>query len=73
VDNNITRELVINYAFSRNIDFLDLRADGRRISAFPKMPAKEGNLKLVDTGDAMCYSCQDPASLRLEGLTRGIE
>lgn len=71
VDNDITRELVINYAFSKNINFLDLRADGRRISAFPKMPAKEHNLKLVDAGDATCYSCQDPASLRLGRIDKG--
>lgn len=71
VDNDITRELVINYAFSRNINFLDLRADGRRISAFPKMPAKEYNLKLVDADDATCYSCQDPASLRLGRIDKG--
>jgi len=71
VDNDITRELVINYAFSRNIDFLDLRADGRRISAFPKMPAKEDNLKLIDTGDATCYSCQDTASLRAGRIDKG--
>lgn len=71
VDNDITRELVINYAFSKDIDFLDLRADGRRISAFPKMPAREYNLKLVDSGDATCYSCQDPASLRLGRIDKG--
>ncbi len=71
VDNDITRELVINYAFSKNINFLDLRADGRRISAFPKMRAKEYNLKLVDAGDTTCYSCQDPASLRLGRIDKG--
>ncbi len=71
VDNDITRALVINYAFSKNINFLDLRADGRRISAFPKMPEKEYNLKLVDAGDATCYSCQDPASLRLGRIDKG--
>lgn len=71
VDNDTTWELVINYAFSRNINFLDLRADGRRISAFPKMPTKEGNLKLVDADDTICYSCQDPASLRLGRIDKG--
>ncbi len=71
VDNDITRKLVINYAFSRNINFLDLRADGRRISAFPRMPAKEYNLKLVDADDITCYSCQDPASLRLGRIDKG--
>jgi molybdopterin/thiamine biosynthesis adenylyltransferase len=71
VDNDTTRELVINYAFSKNIDFLDLRADGRRISAFPKMPTWEDNLKLIDVGDATCYSCQDPASLRLGRIDKG--
>ncbi|WAM22667.1 MAG: ThiF family adenylyltransferase (plasmid) [Candidatus Methanoperedens sp.] len=71
VDNDTTRELVINYAFSRNIDFLDLRADGRRISAFPKMPTREENLKLIDAGDTTCYSCQDPASLRVGRIDKG--
>lgn len=71
VDNDITRELVINYAFSMDINFLDLRADGRRISAFPRMPAKEHNLKLVDADDAASYSCQDPASLRLGRIDKG--
>ncbi len=71
VDNDITRELVINYAFSKNINFLDLRADGRRISAFPKMPEKEYNLKLIDADDATCYSCQDPTSLRLGRIDKG--
>jgi molybdopterin/thiamine biosynthesis adenylyltransferase len=71
VDNDTTRELVINYAFSKNIEFLDLRADGRRISAFPKMLTREGNLKLVDADDATCYSCQDPASLRLGRIDKG--
>ncbi len=71
VDNDITRELVINYAFSKNIEFLDLRADGRRISAFPKMPTREDNLKLVDAGDTTCYSCQDAASLRQGRIDKG--
>jgi molybdopterin/thiamine biosynthesis adenylyltransferase len=71
VDNDLTRELVINHAFSKNIDFLDLRADGRRISAFPKMPAREYNLKLIDAGDATCYSCQDTASLKLGRIDKG--
>jgi molybdopterin/thiamine biosynthesis adenylyltransferase len=71
VDNDPTRELVINYAFSKNINFLDLRADGRRISAFPKMQLKEDNLKLVDVRDLTCYSCQDAASLRRGRIDKG--
>lgn len=71
VDNDITRELVINHAFSKNIDFLDLRADGRRVSAFPRLSTKEENLRLIDAGDATCYSCQDPATLKLGRIDKG--
>ncbi len=71
VDNDITRGFVINHAFSKNIDFLDLRADGRRVSAFPRLSTKEENLRLIDAGDATCYSCQDPASLKLGRIDKG--
>jgi molybdopterin/thiamine biosynthesis adenylyltransferase len=60
VDNEPTRELIIQYAFKKGIQFLDLRATGRHICAFPKLDKIEDNLKYVDIDDITCYSCQAP-------------
>ncbi len=70
VDNELTRELVIIYCFKHGIDFLDLRASGRVISAFPKLE-NEGNLILVDSADTTCYSCQDKATLTQGRIDKG--
>jgi tRNA A37 threonylcarbamoyladenosine dehydratase len=71
VDNEPTRELIINYAFKNNIGFLDLRATGRRICAFPKLDKIEDNLKFVDIQDTTCYSCQDKESLKRGRIDNG--
>jgi molybdopterin/thiamine biosynthesis adenylyltransferase len=71
VDNEPTRELVINYCFSKNIDFLDLRASGRLISAFPKLEQASDNLKFVDSADTVCYSCQDRNTLQQGKIDKG--
>jgi molybdopterin/thiamine biosynthesis adenylyltransferase len=71
VDNDPTREMVIKYCFSKNIDFLDLRSSGRIISAFPKLENANDNLKFVDGNDATCYSCQDRDTLLLGRIDKG--
>jgi molybdopterin/thiamine biosynthesis adenylyltransferase len=71
VDNDPTRELVIKYCFSKNIEFLDLRSSGRIISAFPKLEKASDNLKFVDGNDATCYSCQDHNTLLLGRIDKG--
>ncbi len=65
-DNNPTRELVITHCFEKNVDFIDLRASGRIISAFPKLGRKEENLNFVDVDDTTCYSCQDKSTGKID-------
>lgn len=65
-DNNPTRELVITHCFEKDADFIDLRASGRIISAFPKLGKKEDNLNFVDSEDTTCYSCQDKSTGRVD-------
>lgn len=64
VDNEKTRALVVNHCFIHHKEFLDLRSDGRRISAFPKLGKKEDNLAFIDQEDSGSYSCQDKESLK---------
>ena len=71
VDNDPTRELVIKYCFSKNVDFLDLRSSGRTVSAFPKLEKASNNLKFVDSNDAVCYSCQDRNNLLMDRIDEG--
>jgi len=71
VDNDSTREIVIKYCFSKNVDFLDLRSSGRIISAFPKLEKANDNLKFVDGNDATCYSCQDRNNLLMGRIDKG--
>jgi tRNA A37 threonylcarbamoyladenosine dehydratase len=71
VDNDPTREMVIKYCFSKNIDFLDLRASGRVISAFPKLEKISDNLRFVDGSDTVCYSCQDRGALLQGRIDKG--
>lgn len=71
VDNDPTREMVIKYCFSKNIDFLDLRSSGRVISAFPKLEKASDNLRFVDGNDTVCYSCQDRAALLQGRIDKG--
>jgi len=63
VDNDPTRKLVIEHAHRNGVEFLDLRATGRRVFAVPKLTLKE-NLKFVDAGDRAEYSCQEGADLK---------
>ncbi len=65
-DNDTTRELVITHCFEKNVDFIDLRASGRIISAFPKLGKKEENLNFIDIHDTTCYSCQDKSTGRID-------
>jgi len=71
VDNEPTREMVINYCFDKNKQFLDLRATGRIISAFPKFATREENLKFVDKEYNVSYSCQDEETLRQGMVDKG--
>jgi molybdopterin/thiamine biosynthesis adenylyltransferase len=71
VDNDPTRELVIKYCFSKQVDFLDLRSSGRTISAFPKLEKASDSLKFVDANDAVCYSCQDRNNLLMGRIDEG--
>lgn len=57
VDNDTTRQMVVKHCFEHNKQFLDLRATGRHIAAFPKI-SPEQNMKFVSS-DATCYSCQE--------------
>ena len=60
VDNDATRKLVLE----SGKEFLDLRSQGRRISAFPKLSRTEDNLAFIDEDDKKNYSCQDEESLK---------
>ncbi len=71
VDNEPTRELVITHCFKQGIEFIDLRASGRVISAFPKLQKVEDNLNFVDSADTVCYSCQDKATLNQGRIDKG--
>jgi len=71
VDNERTRELVINYAHRHNKDFIDLRANGRRIFVMPKEKNISDNLKFVDNKDLTEYSCQDKADLENNRIQLG--
>lgn len=70
VDNEPTREMVINYCFDKKKEFLDLRARGRGISAFPKLAKREDNLKWVSQ-DNVCYSCQDKERVQQGLIDKG--
>ncbi len=61
VDNDKTREWVIKYCHKNKVEFIDLRATGRRIFAMPKTTLKD-NLRFVDD-DGKEYGCQDKADL----------
>lgn len=71
VDNDVTRQMVIEHCFSKDVNFIDLRATGRRISAFPRLENKESNLTFVDSEDKVCYSCQDRDSLERGNIDKG--
>jgi len=62
VDNEQTRKLVIEYCHKHNKEFIDLRANGRRIFAMSKLTLEE-NLKFIDNNDTREYSCQDKDDL----------
>jgi tRNA A37 threonylcarbamoyladenosine dehydratase len=71
VDNEPTRETVITYCFKQGIEFIDLRASGRVISAFPKLEDINDNLKFVDGEDIVSYSCQDKDTLKQGRIDKG--
>ncbi|MFH1897817.1 MAG: ThiF family adenylyltransferase [Candidatus Desantisbacteria bacterium] len=71
VDNEPSRELIITYCFKKGIEFLDLRASGRVISAFPKQDKLSDNLKFVDGEDNASYSCQDRNTLNQGRIDKG--
>ncbi len=62
VDNEKTRKMVVEYCHKQNVEFLDLRATGRRFFAMPKTNIKE-NLKFIDSKDEKEYSCQEKEDL----------
>ena len=63
VDNEQTRQLVIEYCYKAGKEFLDLRATGRRIFALPKQRELKDSLKYVDVEDKREYSCQEKEDL----------
>jgi len=67
VDNEPTRKMVIKYCHGNGIEFLDLRATGRRLFAMPKAVTFEENIKFVDCQDTIEYSCQEQKD-REQGL-----
>ncbi len=71
VDNDATRQMVIEHCFSKDVNFIDLRATGRRISAFPRLENKDSNLKFVDREDNVCYSCQERDGLKRGNIDKG--
>ncbi len=71
VDNEKTRELIIKYCHKHDKEFIDLRADGRRIFAMPKEKRLEDNLKFVDSKDTKEYSCQDKSDLEKGFIQKG--
>jgi molybdopterin/thiamine biosynthesis adenylyltransferase len=71
VDNDKIREMVIKYAFKNGIEFLDLRATGRRVTALPKMGNVKDNLKYIDSNDTTEYSCQNAEDLEKGFIQKG--
>ncbi len=64
VDNEKTRELVIRYCHKKDVEFLDLRATGRRMFVMPKEKKLEDNLKHIDSKDLNKYSCQEKEDIK---------
>jgi molybdopterin/thiamine biosynthesis adenylyltransferase len=62
VDNEQTRKLVVEYCHKNNKQFIDLRAEGRKIFVMPKETLQE-NMKFIDTADHNEYSCQERSDL----------
>ena len=72
VDNDKTREFVVRHCHKNNIDFIDLRATGRRIFAMVKEKTLEKNLRFIDD-DNKEYSCQDKSDLDKGWVQMGNE
>jgi len=64
VDNESTRELVVKYCHNNKIEFLDIRATGRKVFVMPKLKTLQENLKFIDSKDLNSYSCQDAEDLK---------
>ncbi len=69
-DNTIVRELVFRYCHKNNIDFIDLRAEGRYVMAMPK-GTLEGDLSTLDLEDRASGSCQKESDLRKGWIQKG--
>lgn len=67
VDNDTTRQMVIEYCHKADVEFIDLRATGRRFFAMPKEKKIQDNLKFIDKTDKQEYSCQEE-----EDLEKGV-
>lgn len=67
VDNNTVRRLVIDYCFKHNVEFLDLRAQGRNVFAMPKIVK---SITFIDNDDKT-YSCQEPIDLKKGHIQKG--
>ena len=72
VDNHKTRKMVVEYCYKYGVEFLDLRATGRRFFAMPKTNLNE-NLKFIDSKDKKEYSCQEKEDLKKELYQMGNE
>ncbi len=71
VDNEPTRQMVIEYCHKHHKEFIDLRANGRRIFAMAKEKRIEDNIKFVDFKDLKNYSCQEKADLEKGLIQKG--
>lgn len=67
VDNNTVRRLVIDYCFKHNIEFLDLRAEGKNVFCMPKV---KNSVTFIDNDDKT-YSCQDKQDLANGYIQKG--
>lgn len=63
VDNETIRELVVKHCHKMKIEFLDVRATGRKVFVMPKLKTMQENLKFIDSDDLNSYSCQDKEDL----------
>ncbi len=72
VDNSKARKLVVNYCHKKDKEFIDLRASGKKIFAMPKTTLKD-NMRFVDDGDFIEYSCQEKTDLDKGWIQLGHE
>ena len=73
VDNNSTREFIFKYCHENNKDFIDLRAEGKRVFAMQKTNDLNINLGTLNLTDITKVSVEENGSCQLKAdLERGI-